>query len=95
VADNKPTDWQPIESAPRDGRMIKLLIPYDSLIFDEVACTDEGYWDAAAVDPYVYRPRGDGEVDLIYDPEHGEHGCFRFEGDDGPFDIQPTHWRPL
>jgi hypothetical protein len=22
-------------------------------------------------------------------------GCFRFHGDDGPDDIQPTHWQPL
>lgn len=22
-----------------------------------------------------------------------EHQCFRFDGDDGPNDIQPTHWR--
>lgn len=21
--------------------------------------------------------------------------CWRFDGDDGPDDIQPTHWRPL
>lgn len=22
-------------------------------------------------------------------------GCWRFNGDDGAFDIQPSHWRPL
>lgn len=22
-------------------------------------------------------------------------GCFRFDGDDGPGDIQPTHWREV
>lgn len=21
--------------------------------------------------------------------------CWRFDGDDGPDDIQPTHWRPI
>ena len=22
-------------------------------------------------------------------------GCYRFDGEDGPNDIQPTHWKPL
>ncbi len=30
-----------------------------------------------------------------WEPDSGRRGCFRFDGDDGPDDIQPTHWRPL
>src|SRR6185312_16047375 len=72
-----PQGWQPIETAPRDGSRIQLLIPYNPYKFSDADCTDEGYWDAEAVWPY--EPR--------------KVGCFRFSGDDGPFDIQPTHWR--
>ena len=61
--------WRPIETAPRDGSRIVLLIPYAREKFSEAECTDEGCWDA-------------------------DDKCFRFDGDDGPDDIQPTHWRP-
>lgn len=64
------SDWHPIETAPRDGMRIKLLIPYSRAHFSEAECTDQGAW-----------------VD--------EERCFRFDGDDGPDDIQPTHWAPL
>ena len=46
----------------------------------EDVCADVGYWDAEA---------GAGH------PRIPEKGCFRFDGDDGPFDIQPSAWRPL
>ena len=59
--------WQPIDTAPKDGTRIALLIPYDREKFSEADCTTIGYWN-------------------------GE--CFRYHGDDGVDDIQPTHWRP-
>jgi hypothetical protein len=65
--------WQPIETAPKDGRKMKLLIPYAPEMYSEAECTDVGRWDSKS----------------------GENGCFRFDGDDGPDDIQPTHWAPL
>lgn len=74
-------DWLPIESAPKDGRRVRLLIPYDTVKFNEAECTDEGYWDSLAV------WKGFGEP--------VEVGCWRFDGEDGAFDIQPTHWQPL
>jgi len=89
-AGSQTTGWQPIETAPRDGRRIRLLIPYDRSVFTEADCTTEGHWDAKALDPYVYK---DGRI--IFDPDNGEVGCFRFDGDDGSFDIQPSHWSPL
>lgn len=72
--------WLPISSAPKDGMIIELLIPCNRDIFSEKQCTDVGYWDKNA---------GSGH------PRLTENGCFRFNGDDGAFDIQPTHWRPL
>lgn len=75
--------WYTINSAPKDGSRIELYIPYSPSKFTEEQCTDQGYWDADATD---------------IDPRTGkivERGCFRFDGDDGPFDIQPTGWRPI
>jgi len=63
-------NWRPISTAPRDGRQVKLLIPYDREIASEEECTDKGYWCR-------------------------KDRCWRFTGDDGPDDIQPTHWMPL
>jgi hypothetical protein len=83
-------EWQPIETAPRDGTRIQLLIPYDRDKFTEAQCTDEGYWDAD-VEHDVNRRQPDGTWKLVVI----ERGCFRFDGDDGAFDIQPTHWRPI
>jgi hypothetical protein len=31
----------------------------------------------------------------VWKQDEGECGCWRFEGDDGPDDMQPTHWMPL
>lgn len=72
-------NWRPIDSAPKDGSTIELLIPYNREMFTEVECTDKGYWDA--------------EVESTPERRHPRKGCFRFDGDDGAFDIQPTHWR--
>ena len=75
-------EWQPIETAPRDGTRVRLLIPYDPALFTEDECADEGQWDESAYYPGI----GDNPP---------EHGCWRFDGDDGPFDLEPTHWMPL
>lgn len=82
-------DWQPIETAPKDGSRVTLLIPYDRDLFTEAECTDEGYWEPL--------PPGTGASIGMGIPEWGvaDGGCWRFDGDDGSFDIQPTHWKPL
>lgn len=84
--------WLPIETAPRDGSRMKLRIPYAAHLFTEEQCTDEGYWDAGA----ERRSWGDKQTDPDWRKLRVvERGCFRFDGDDGAFDIQPTHWTPL
>lgn len=74
------TEWQPIETAPRDGTKIALLIPYKP--HPEV---DAGYWE----------PLEDSDDPWIPDWGKRDGGCFRFTGDDGAYDIQPTHWMPI
>lgn len=78
--------WRPIETAPHDGTRVALLIPYARWKFSEKQCTDEGYWE-----PLPPRLKAGMGV-----PQWGVDagGCWRFDGDDGGFDIQPTHWRP-
>jgi len=81
--------WRPIETAPQDGTRVDLLIPYCRDRFTEAQCTDKGFWeplqgyDRADI-AWVFRQWG---IDA--------GGCWRFDGDDGGFDIQPTHWRPV
>jgi len=60
-------EWQPIETAPRDGGPVVLYIPYAPEKFSIRDCMDLGYWSK-------------------------RDNCWRFTGDDGPDDIQPTHW---
>lgn len=81
------SDWQDIKTAPRDGTRIQLLIPYEPSMYSELDCTDEGYWEPLSYDP----------VGLRFTPDWAikDGGCFRFDGDDGSCDIQPTHWKPL
>ena len=38
-------------------------------------------------------PYSPSEPDIGYYCQ--KYKCFRFNGDDGPHDIQPTHWQPL
>jgi len=58
----KPSKWQPIETAKKDGAIVQLRV-----MFNEPLNT-AGSW---------------------------EHTCWRYYGDDGCDDNQPTHWRPL
>lgn len=78
--------WQPIETAPRDGTVVKLLIPYEPSIFSEEQCADVGYWQD-------WSQASMKRMGMDWEKWGG--GCWRFNGDDGEFDIQPTHWMPL
>lgn len=82
------SSWRPIETAPRDGSRVALLIPYTREKFSQFQCTDVGYWEPLG----TYHKADIGMGIPQWGADAG--GCFRFDGDDGSFDIQPTHWRP-
>lgn len=86
------SDWQPIATAPKDGTRVKLLIPYSREKFTEEECIDYGHWDAEVEHMWW----GDRHTDPNWKELRPiRKGCWRFDGDDGAFDIQPTHWMPL
>lgn len=52
---------------------------------------DEGHSFGPLV--WVLLPYSTYEADIGWWCAHD--GCFRYTGDDGPHDIQPTHFKPL
>ena len=75
------TEWQPIETAPRDGTAILLFIPDGYTLCGLTDGVVIGHWSAA---------------DLPADaPEHDDN-WYQLNQDGGfPCDILPTHWMPL
>lgn len=81
------SEWRDIATAPKDGTRVRLLIPYSRELYTEAECTDCGHWEPLPEDANA----------RLGTPEWGiaAGGCWRFDGDDGAFDIRPTHWQPL
>ena len=76
------SEWQPIETAPKDGAAVLLYLP-DA--YTMCGLTDGiiiGHWSAA---------------DLPADaPEHSDDAWFHVSQTGGFYcDIEPTHWMPL
>ena len=82
------SDWQPIETAPRDGTEIQVAIPghgADNIVawLDGLECdegTDCGGWCFVS----------DQEP-----PDCWTDGICWASNEDGVPSVQPTHWRPL
>jgi hypothetical protein len=83
-------EWQPIETAPKDGTRVLLGNAGSEDRNAEVAC---GYWQEAEADGVDYMGSDAGFVDIefnVYQPGRS------FGSPSSRFDpAQPTHWQPL
>jgi hypothetical protein len=75
------SDWQPIETAPKDGQMI-ILYPNWRIVWWEFG-DEEWMYDAVPIEMM------NGEAVISCRKEPGPLYC-RYAND-----VQPTHWMPL
>ncbi len=82
------SEWQPIESAPKDGRYVVVFVPHDERKSGapSVRCCqwDAEYtseWDEARADSHYVGAWTDGAV--------------RSFGSEETWTYEPTHWMPL
>jgi hypothetical protein len=74
------TDWQPIETAPKDGRKILLLEPFEYKD-DYSECLSIGFWGSG----YLKNPKR-----WCNWHDSGDHYCDYFASV-----YNPTHWAEL
>ena len=80
-------EWQPIETAPRDGTFILLV----------GGSTDEDFYLLDTAPECCKRPVvGMFKEQSFRDPEDGDYWAYDFwDGDWRSHYINPTHWMPL
>ena len=74
-------DWQPIETAPKDGTKVLVYVPSDSI-----------YPTAAQYVSPEYFEREYGDRDYM---EAGWRWAFGYPSDFHEEVVEPTHWMPL
>lgn len=81
-------EWQPIETAPKDGRLIDVWCPWDGNDAGGIRLTDVAWHDGDEFDKHVgwSRITDDGYRDMV---EMGPTCDF------GLPEWRPTHWMPL
>jgi len=93
--------WQPIETAPKDGRMIVLATDYERAGHDRVRC---GYWVRSLIERWISKDADtqvrDGWIDNSGWQLFGSIEATALEmgdEDEGEFirGFDPTHWMPL
>jgi len=82
------TDWQLIETAPRDGSAFQARIPGHGE--DNVICWQDGLLDSHGADCGSWCFASDQEP-----PDDWTDGWCWGVNEDGVESTQPTHWQPL
>ena len=82
------SDWQPIETAPRDGTAIQVVIPGHGA--DNIIAARRWFVDSDDNECYCWVFAEDQEP-----PECWTDGICWAINEDGIPSVQPTHWRPL
>lgn len=72
-------DWQPIETAPRDGTVIQMYDPTMGVVVGAY-CDDDPMWPWVFCEAFDWKP----------DPGNDDITPFNAFRDDQP----PSHWRP-
>lgn len=93
AASETPEDWQPIETAPKDGTNILLYAP--AAVYQGKAVTERltyGHWEEPEHGKYLGDCGGECRC-----PEYDEAPPPYWYSDDGGFteEYPPTHWMPL
>jgi hypothetical protein len=73
------TNWQPIETAPKDGTVLRLKRVYNGAVIAD----GRGYFGSATIH-YAIEDGGPATFHLIWAAEDGRH-----------FFPMPTHWAPV
>ena len=81
---NGVTDWQDIETAPRDGRLVELKRLYNGYLIAH----GRAYFGDLTVDYGKERPDSAGKSVITF------RGVWIDPGLERPFS-SPTHWRPI
>lgn len=78
-------DWQPIETAPRDGTCVLLFVPGEQ---------SQGQWDEELYDGCGGEPEAPILVGF-WDKDHGRPGPWWQLAHYSAYCFKPTHWMPL
>lgn len=82
------SDWQPIETAPRDGTAFQARIPGHGS--DNIIAAVDGLLDGDGSDCWAW-----GFVEDQEPPDCWDDGICWATNSDGVASVRPTHWKPL
>jgi hypothetical protein len=92
MTDDHMTDWQPIETAPRDGTCFQARIPGEGDHFIIALC--EGFEEVDGSGNIIESATWVIMADQEPPASWTDGICWSSNADDEP-SVQPTHWTPL